>query len=553
MNSLIIAAGAAALFFLGYRFYGSIVEKLYGVDPSRNTPATEKYDGVDYVPAKHWTVLFGHHFSSIAGAAPIIGPVLALAAWGWVPTIAWIVLGTILIGGVHDLGSLTASVRHGGSSVAQVTEELVSRRARILFSLFVWLTLVLIIAVFAYLCSDTLVKKNEIVIPSFGLIPVALLIGYLLYQRKAAQVPTTILGVALLAAVMVLGRYVPVNLGTKSLQIWLLVLLVYSVVASVVPVQILLQPRDYLSAFLLFAGLVLGYAGLVVSHPTVKLPAFVAWKSASQGLLWPFLFVTVACGAISGFHSLVASGTTSKQLASETHARRIGYGAMVAEGLVAALALLVVAAGLASHESLAKILSPKTGGGPIQAFSEGFGFVTKPILAGFGGLMAVAILNAFILTTLDTATRITRYLTQELFGLRNRVVATLVPVVCAGWLAWGGKWKKIWPIFGASNQLVAALALIVVTLWLLNQRKLIRYTLYPAIFMLATTIGSLIFGLVKYCKGNDVLLAVISAVLLGLSILLLAETVAAVLRGRRDRKPAAASPPAEQKQSGAVE
>lgn len=541
MNSLIIAAGAGALFFLGYRFYGRVIERLYGTNPSRNTPATEKYDGVDYVPAKHWTVLFGHHFSSIAGAAPIIGPILALAAWGWVPTIAWIVLGTILIGGVHDFGSLMASVRHGGSSVAQITEELISRRARVLFSLFVWLTLVLIIAVFAYLCSDTLVKKNEIVIPSFGLIPVALLIGYLLYQRKTAQVPTTILGVALLAGVMVLGSYVPVNLGAKSLEIWLLVLLVYSVIASVVPVQILLQPRDYLSAFLLFAGLVLGYAGLVVSHPTVKLPAFVAWKSASQGLLWPFLFVTVACGAISGFHSLVASGTTSKQLASEGHARRIGYGGMVTEGLLAALALLVVAAGLASHESLTEILT--SGGGPIPAFSEGFGSVTKPILAGFGVLMAIAILNAFILTTLDTATRITRYLTQELFGVRNRLIATLVPVVCAGWLAWGGKWKKIWPIFGASNQLVAALALIVVTLWLLSQRKLIRYTLYPAIFMLATTIGSLIFGFVKYCRDNDVLLAIISAVLIGLSLLLLAETVAAVRRGNRGRPSDAASFP----------
>jgi carbon starvation protein len=532
MNSLMIAAGAGALFFLGYRFYGRVIGRLYGTDPSRNTPATEKYDGVDYVPAKHWTVLFGHHFSSIAGAAPIIGPVLALAAWGWAPTIAWIVLGTIFIGGVHDFGSLMASVRHGGSSVAQVTEELVSKRAKVLFSLFVWLTLVLIIAVFAYLCSDTLVTKNEIVIPSLGLIPVALLIGYLLYQRKTAQVPTTILGVGLLVAVMALGSYVPVNLGAKSLEIWLLVLLAYSVVASVVPVQILLQPRDYLSAFLLFAGLVLGYAGLVVSHPAVKLPAFVAWKSASQGLVWPFLFVTVACGAISGFHSLVASGTTSKQLASEGHARRIGYGGMVTEGLLAALALLVVAAGLASHESLTEILT--SGGGPIRAFSEGFGSVTKPILAGFGGLMAIAILNAFILTTLDTATRITRYLTQELFGVRNRLIATLVPVVFAGWLAWGGKWKKIWPIFGASNQLVAALALIVVTLWLLSQRKLIRYTLYPAIFMLATTIGSLIFGLVKYCKGKDVLLAIISAVLIGLSILLLAETVAAVRRGRRN-------------------
>lgn len=530
MNSLVIAAAAGVLFFLGYRFYGRVIEKLFGADPSRQTPAHEKYDGVDYVPAKHWTVLFGHHFSSIAGAAPVIGPILALAYWGWVPTIIWVVLGTIFIGGVHDLGSLMASVRHGGNSVAQITEELISKRARVLFSVFVWLTLVLIIAVFAFLCSKTLVQKNEIVVPSFGLIPVALLTGYLLYQRKTRQVPTTILGLGLLATVIVVGRYVPVNLGEHALEIWLLVLLLYSVIASVTPVQILLQPRDYLSAFLLFIGLVIGYLGLATSHPVVKLPAFVEWK-APAGPLWPLLFVTVACGAISGFHSLVASGTTSKQLATEGHARRIGYGAMVTEGLVAALALLVVAGGFSSHASLMKTLGE--GGGPISAFGDGFSAVTKPILAGFGGLMAITILNAFILTTLDSATRITRYLTQELFGIRNRVVATLLPVVCAGWLAWGGKWKKIWPVFGASNQLVAAMALVVVTLWLLSQRKLIRYTLYPGIFMLATTIASLCYGLVKYFKSDDLLLTLISLVLLGLSVVLLIETLVSVRRAKR--------------------
>lgn len=524
---------AGALFFLGYRFYARIVGKLYGMDPSRKTPAHEKYDGVDYVPAKHWTVLFGHHFSSIAGAAPVIGPILALAYWGWVPTIIWIVLGTIFFGGVHDFGSLMTSVRHGGSSIAQVAEELVSRRARIIFSLFIWLTLVLIIAVFAFLCSSTLVEKSEIVIPSFGLIPVALLTGYLLYQRKTRQVPTTILGLGLLVGVMVVGNYVPVNLGKWSLQIWMLVLLAYCLVASVTPVHILLQPRDYLSAFLLFIGLVIGYSGLVVSHPAMKLPAFMGWKG-SAGPLWPFLFVTVACGAISGFHSLIASGTTSKQLGSEKYARRIGYGGMVAEGLVAALALLVVASGFAKQSSLTRILGE--GGGPIAAFGQGFTRVTKPILGGAGGLVAMTILNAFILTTLDSATRITRYVTQELFGIKNRIAATVLPVVCAGWLAWGGKWKAIWPVFGASNQLMAALALMVITMWLLSQRKLIRYTLIPGVFMLATTIGSLGYGVVTHFRKGHVLLAVISLVLIGLSFILLAESVAAVRKAMRKEK-----------------
>ncbi len=497
MNALVVAAAAGTLFFLGYVFYSRIIARLYGTDASRTTPAHEKYDGVDYVPAQHWTVLFGHHFSSIAGAAPVVGPILALAYWGWVPTIIWIVLGSIFIGGVHDFGSLMASARHGASSIAHIAEALVSRRARVLFSLFIWLTLVLIIAVFAFLCSTTLVEKEEIVIPSFGLIPVAILTGYLLYKRKTKQVPTTVLGLGLLAALIVLGNVAPVGLGDSSLQIWLVVLLVYSLVASVTPVNILLQPRDYLSAFLLFIGLVVGYAGLVASHPSIKLPAFLGWKG-SGGPLWPALFVTVACGAISGFHSLIASGTTSKQLANERYARRIGYGAMIAEGLVAALALLVVACGFAKHASLTKIL--EEGGGPIAAFGQGFSVVTKPILHGFGGLVAMTILNAFILTTLDSATRITRYLTQELFGIKSRILATVLPVALAGWLAWGGRWKSIWPLFGASNQLVAALALMVITFWLLSRGKPTLYTLLPGILMLATTVGALTYGLIGHFR-----------------------------------------------------
>jgi carbon starvation protein len=534
MNSVVVAAAAGALFFVGYRFYARVIARLFGADASRKTPAYEKYDGVDYVPAKHWTVLFGHHFSSIAGAAPVIGPILALAYWGWVPAIIWIVLGTVLIGGVHDFGTLMASVRHGGSSIAGVAEELVSRRARILFSLFIWLTLVLILAVFTYLCAGTLVEKEEIVIPSLGLIPVAVLTGYLLYQRKTRQVPTTILGLGLLAAALVLGNYLPVGLGRHGLEIWMLVLLVYCVVASVTPVHILLQPRDYLSAFLLFIGVGVGYLGLVVSHPAIKLPAFLKWEGPN-GPLWPILFVTVACGAISGFHSLIASGTTSKQLPSERYAQRIGYGGMVAEGLVAALALLVVASGFREHAGLTEMLKPGRAG-PIAAFGQGFSAVTKPLLAGFGGLVAITILNAFILTTLDSATRITRYVTQEIFGIRNRIVATLPPVVCAGWLAWGKRWQAIWPVFGASNQLMAALALMVVTVWLLSQRKLIRYTLLPGIFMLATTIGSLFYGLVGYFKGNKPLLAVISLVLVGLSLLLLGESVAVLRKVMRKEK-----------------
>ncbi len=528
MNSLIIAAGAAALFFVGYRFYARILERLYGTDPSRKTPAHEKYDGVDYVPAKHWTVLFGHHFSSIAGAAPVVGPILALAFWGWLPTVIWIVMGTILIGGVHDFGSLMVSVRHGGSSIAHVGEQLISRRAKILFSAFIWLALVLVIAVFTDNCAKTLVAEGKIVVPSFGLMPVAVLTGYLLYQRKTKQVPTTALGLALLVGMMVLGNHLPVNLGKGGLQIWMVILFLYCIVASVTPVQILLQPRDYLSAFLLFAGLIVGYVGLVVTHPVVKLPAFLGWNRG-PGPVWPILFVTVACGAVSGFHSLIASGTSSKQLSSERHARRIGYGGMVAEGLVAVLALLVVATGFSDQPT---IETAAREGKAIPTFGQGFAAATKPILSGYGSVLAITMLNAFILTTLDTATRIARYVTQELFGIKNRIVATVLPVVFAGWLAWGGNSDRIWRLFGAANQLVAALALIVVTMWLLSQRKPSHYTLYPGIFVLATTIGSLGYGLAKYIKSKDFLLATISAVLVVLSIILVTESVAAVMRAK---------------------
>jgi carbon starvation protein len=273
----------------------------------------------------------------------------------------------------------------------------------------------------------------------------------------------------------------------------------------------------------------IGYLGLVVSHPVVKLPAFTGWK-AGVGSLWPMLFVTVACGAVSGFHSLISSGTTSKQIATEKHARRIGYGAMVAEGLVATLALLAVASGFTGLSSLTKMVKA---GQTIPAFGQGFSFVTRPILGEFGGLMAITILNAFILTTLDTATRIARYIAGELFGVGNRIVATVVPVVLAGALVWGGKAAKIWTIFGAANQLMAALALMVVTFWLLSQKKLVRYTLVPGIFMLVTTVGSLAYGVVKYFKTNDFLLAVISLVLIALSILMLAESIAALRRVKR--------------------
>ena len=513
------------LFFWGYRVYARKLERLWDIDSKRKTPAVSRYDGIDYVPARNWLVLFGHHFSSIAGAGPIIGPVIACILWGWLPALAWILFGTIFIGGIHDFGSLMCSVRQGGNSIADIAKEVISNKAKIIFSVFVWLALILVIAVFTYLCADTFVKEPKIVLPSLGLIPVAVLIGFLLYTIKANNFLATVLGLGLLLVLILLGDKFPIILKTGGLNIWIIVLLSYCFIASVMPVHILLQPRDYLSSFLLFAGILFGYGGLVIANPKIEQPAFVAFNSA-QGSLWPLLCVTVACGAISGFHSLIASGTSSKQLASERFAKRIGYGGMVAEGLVAVMAVLAICAGL-KGKNLPLLLKDI---GPINAFAQGYGSISKNILGGYGGFIAVTILNAFILTTLDTATRISRYLTEELFGMKSRYLATSIVVILGGALALSGAWQKIWPVFGASNQLVAALALLVINCWLLGNKKTLKFTLVPALFMFITALAALAIQIQKYFKTKDFLLLGISLALLILAFYLFLEAAKALIR-----------------------
>ncbi|MBI5145231.1 MAG: carbon starvation protein A [Candidatus Omnitrophica bacterium] len=521
MNSLLIVIIAGILFFLAYRFYAKKLESLWQIDPKRATPAFSKYDSVDYIPAKNWLVLFGHHFASIAGAGPIIGPVIAVMLWGWLPALLWVVLGTIFIGGVHDFGSLITSVREGGSSVADIAQEVISRRGKILFSLFVWLALILVIAVFAYLCADTFVKEPKIILPSLGLIPVAMLVGYFLYVLKANSILSTLFGLVSLIGLILLGNSVPIN---SNITVWILVLFGYCYCASILPVNILLQPRDYLSSFLLFFGLGAGYIGLVLFHPQITLPSWRNFNS-SEGYLWPALFVTVACGAVSGFHSLISSGTSSKQLPNERYAKRIGYGGMVAEGLVAVLAIVAAAILFKPQDNLASILKQS---GPIGIFARGYGLITDKILAGRGAFIAVTILNAFILTTLDTATRIARYLTEELFRIKNRYLSTGLIVALSAALALSGKWSKIWPAFGASNQLVAALALFVLTCWLLGKNKSTKFTLAPAIFILMTTLAALFFQVIKYFKEKNTVLLIVSILLIILAGFMVYEVISKI-------------------------
>jgi carbon starvation protein len=415
------------------------------------------------------------------------------------------------------------SVREGGSSIADIAKHAISARAKIFFSLFVWLALILVISVFAYLCADTFIKEPKIVIPSLGLIPIAMLVGYLLYNLRINTILVTLFGLISLTALLFLGDLIPVN---SSLNIWIAVLFIYCFFASVLPVNILLQPRDYLSSFLLFFGVIAGYLGLFLSPQVIKAPYYHKFVS-SEGYLWPMLFITVACGSISGFHSLIASGTSSKQIANERFAKRIGYGGMIAEGMVAVLA--IIAAALIFNN---KLISLK-GISPIAIFGEGYSIITEKILVGQGKFIAITILNAFILTTLDTATRISRYLTEELFRIKSRYLSTFIIVVLSAALTFSGKWNKIWPAFGASNQLVAALALFVLTCWLLGKGKKTWFVLWPGVFMLFTTLAALIIQAIKYFLQKDFILLITVILLIALAIFMTYEVLPIIITRRK--------------------
>jgi len=535
MNALLVVGASLFLFVVGYHFYGRSLERLWDVSPDRKTPAFEKEDGVDYVPAKHWTILFGHHFSSIAGAGPILGPVIACMLWGWFPAALWIVFGSILLGGVHDFSALMLSLRYGGNSVGEVAESIIGRRSRVLFSLFLWLSLVLVVAVFSAVTANTLVQEPHIVIPTFGLILLALIFGVLIYRMGANYTYATLGALVLLILLFVLGSRFPVSIGGASpVKIWIVILLLYSFVASVVPVNLLLQPRDYLSAFILFFGLLLGYAGLFTSRPAINTPAYISFSAGTKGPLWPMMFVMIACGAISGFHSLVASGTTSKQIANEKDGKKIAYGGMLTEGVLSVLALLCVSAGLYWDSNIPSLSYPllMQKGDWIGTFATGFGQVTSRILRPeTGKMLAIVMINAFVLTTLDTATRITRYISTELFGdawkikaFKNRYFATFFVILAAGYLALGN-WQKIWPVFGASNQLVAAIALFVAGVFLLKKGKGAFTAILPSIFMFLTTITALFYQSQSFYREKNYLLGNISVLLVFLALFFIFEGI----------------------------
>lgn len=513
MNSLVILVIGIAVLFAGYVTYGSWIAKQWGVDPKKVTPAHTMTDGKDYVPAKA-PVLLGHHFASIAGAGPINGPIQA-AIFGWVPVLLWILIGGIFFGAVQDFSSLLASIRHQGKSIGHVIEVNVGAKAKKLFLIFSYLTLLLVVAAFASIVVNTFVgfgadgalntPNGRTATISMLFIVVSIIFGAAVYRRNAPLGVATVAGVAGIIACIVIGYNAPVYLSST---VWLGIVLAYIFIASVTPVWILLQPRDYLNSFLLYGMMIAAVIGILFAHPAVALPAFNGFlaggvKGYASGYLFPVLFITVACGAISGFHSLVGSGTTAKQLDKESDAKLIGYGGMLIECALAVISLICV--GILYKDGALPT------GSPTAIFATGIATMLNAVSAPYDVAYSVIILSvsAFCLTSLDTATRLARYMFQEFFiaegedpasltGYKkffaNSYVATAITVAIGGAMAVGG-YAKIWPLFGAANQLLAALALLAVAAWLGNIGKNNKMFLFPMAFMLCATISSLLLTL----------------------------------------------------------
>lgn len=541
MSSLaIILFSFAFLFLVGYKLYARLIQRaVVRPDAAAQTPASARQDGVDYQPTRP-SVLFGHQFASIAGAGPIIGPILAVVHFGWAASLGWILLGNVFIGAVHDYLTLMVSVRHGGASMAEVARTVMNRRAMLVFSIFLYMTLVLVVAVFGVVGAKTLVRSPQMVLPTFGIIPVAMVIGVCLYRWKWPLALVTLAGLAVTVGLILLGQRYPLALtspvlGLSPLHFWYVVLMIYAAVASILPVPLLLQPRDYLSSYFLYAALALGIGAVIFVRPEMQAPRITGLVSEGQGPIWPMLFVIIACGAVSGFHSLVSGGTTSKQLANEKDGLVIGYGAMLTEGLLAVLTLILVGAGLywvapagMSTADAERLVFPVVykSGGPIVAFGNGFGNLVSqflPIPFALASLLAMITLKTFVLTTLDTATRITRFIVQEGFGhhvpmLRRPMVALALVIIPATILGLTNAWSAIWPVFGATNQLIAALALFVISDYLITIKRPVGFTLYPAYFMLTTTIAALIYLGWGFLHKGKIFLGSLSVVLIGLAI-----------------------------------
>ncbi|WP_100640049.1 carbon starvation protein A [Marinobacter salexigens] len=546
---MVLGLGGMALgFFVYSKFLAHIVFKL---SDSFKTPAEEFEDGIDFVPTNKF-VLWGHHFTSVAGAAPIVGPAIAVI-WGWLPAFLWVTLGTIFFAGVHDFGAIWASVRNKGKSVGTLTGEVVGSRARAIFSIVIFLVLLMVNAVFGVVIAKLLINNPGAVVPVWGAIAVALVIGQAIYRAKMSLPLVSIVGVVALYFLIYIGPSVPVSLpesvgGLSPSAAWIIILFVYAAIASLLPVWVLLQPRDYINGLQLFVGLAALYAAVLIANPTVVAPMINVDVPPGTPSMIPLLFVTIACGAISGFHGLVASGTTSKQLAKEGDARFVGYFGATGEGALALAAIIAATAGFASLADW-QAMYHSFGQGGVLAFVNGGAAILS---AGTGLDLAIAATMLTVMaalfagTTMDTGLRLQRYIFQEWGDIYNikwmakPLPATLLSVGTCLALAFGAGGADgsggllIWPLFGTTNQLLAGLTLLVVTVMLVRKGSPTFYTLAPLVFVLAMSLFALLIQLKGFYDKADWFLFTMDLVVLVAAIFVTLECISALKRAKAE-------------------
>ncbi len=552
MNAIVLLVVGLSAFIAGYAFYSRfLAEKIFRLDADFETPAHAMEDGVDYVPSRK-IILWGHHFAAVAGAAPIVGPGIAVV-WGWLPAFLWVTVGTVFFAGVHDFGALWASVRNRGLSVGALTENIVGARARAIFMIVIFLLLLMVNAVFAIIIAGEHIAVPGSVIPTWAVIAVAMFVGIMVYKKGMSLLWVTVIGVTVLYGAIWVGDVYPLSLpetmfGLGAPAQWVIILFVYAGIASLLPVWLLLQPRDYINGIQLFIGLALLYTAVVLASPTIVAPAIntEALPDNAPPLI-PLLFVTIACGAISGFHGLVASGTTSKQLDKETDARFVGYLGSAGEGTLALAAIIACTAGFATLGDWQAFYSGSFPADGLTAWSRGGARIMENgigLPAGLAETLLAVMGILFAATTMDAGVRLQRFIIQE-FGdiyqlpiLKGRGVSTLVAVGSCLLLAFGaggggGGGLIIWPLFGTTNQLLAGLTLMVITVYLLKLGRPMWMTAIPLTFLLVMTVPALLIQLWGFWDQGNMLLVVMDIVILGASILVALEAFAAFGRARR--------------------
>lgn len=551
MNSLIVAVLSAVGFIVAYRFYGRFLStKIFDIDPSRRTPAHEFEDGVDFVPTKK-SILFGHHFTSIAGCGPIVGPAIAVI-WGWVPALLWVVFGSIFMGAVHDFGALVISARNKGRTIGDITRDLIGERARRLFLLLIFFSLLIVLAVFGLIMAILFKDYPATVLPVWIEIPIAVSLGFYIYKKSGNTLLASLIALVVMYVFVYVGTLYPIEMPAffmdNLILSWVIVLLIYAYIASVLPVWILLQPRDYINSHQLFVGLGLMYLGLLIGRPDIVAPAVNLNPEGAPSII-PFLFITVACGAISGFHSLVSSGTTVRQLDNEQDMLPLGYGSMIMEGFLATLVILTCTAGFVSQtewfEHYGSWGAANGLGSKIGAFIEGgAGFLAYIGMPHEMGTAIIAVLViSFAATTLDSATRIQRFVVQEMAEdfnsdfLKSKHGATIVAVGTAFALASvnGGKGGMVmWPLFGTVNQLLAGLGLIAITVYLVREKKPVVYTMVPMVVILIMTSWAMFINLQGFIADGKWLLVTFGVLIVVLEVWLVIEAMIILkyLKGR---------------------